>query len=235
MATTELARPPDETEPAVTAPVGGCPFRSSSARRAAVRSHSSGWPPASAILVVLRRLGGPVTGDVLYYARSMHTLFFGGSIRETLQEYPVPVLGIMLPQYLLGALNTVAFAFLFACSMLCLDAAFTALLWRATGRTRSTAVTFWIWFVPAMGPLAYFRFDLVPAVLAGAALLAATRRPGWTGALTGIGVGLKLWPAVMLPVFLHPPRWTAHGARLVRADLSGARPRQPAGRRVRPG
>ena len=202
MATTELARPPDETEPAVPAPRGRLPFPVEFSAPGG-RSVALTWVATrSAILVVLGALGGPVTGDVLYYARSMHTLFSGGSIRETLQEYPVPVLGVMLPQYLLGALNTVAFAFLFVASMLAIDAAFTALLWRATGRTRSTAVTFWIWFVPAMGPLAYFRFDLVPAVLAGAALLAATRRPGWTGALTGIGVGLKLWPAVMLPVFL---------------------------------
>jgi hypothetical protein len=205
MATTELARPPDETEPAVPAapsPGGRLPlpveFTGPGGRSVALT-----WVATrSAILLVLGAVGGPVTGDVLYYARSMHTLFSGGSIRETLQEYPIPVLGVMLPQYLLGALNTVAFALLFVASMLAIDAGFTTLLWRITGRTRSPAVNFWMWFVPAMGPIAYFRFDLVPAVLAGAALLAATRRPGWTGALTGLGVALKLWPAVMLPVFL---------------------------------
>ncbi len=156
----------------------------------------------AAMMLVLGLLGGPVTGDVLYYARSLHTMFYGGTLRQTLQEYPVPVLGIMLPQYLLGALNPVAFAFLFVASMLVVDAAFTAFLWRATGRRFTPAVTFWLVFAPAMGPIAYFRFDLVPAVLTGAALLALVRRPRWTGALTALGVALKLWPIVMLPVFL---------------------------------
>ncbi len=202
MATTELARPPDETEPAKPVSVRRLPFPIEFSAPGG-RSVALVWlATRSAILLVLGAVGGPVTGDVLYYGRSMHSLFAGGSIRETLQEYPVPVLGVMLPQFLLGALNTVAFAFLFVASMLVLDAGFTRLLWLATGRRSSPAVTFWLWFVPAMGPLAYFRFDLVPAVLAGAALLTATRRPGWTGALTAVGVGLKLWPAVMLPVFL---------------------------------
>jgi hypothetical protein len=154
------------------------------------------------MMVVLGLLGGPVTGDVLYYARSMHTMFYGGTLRQTLQEYPVPVLGIMLPQYVVGALNSQAFAFLFVASMLAVDAAFTAFLWRVTGRRRSAAVRFWLLFAPAMGPIAYFRFDLVPAVLTGTGLLALVRRPRWTGALTAVGVALKLWPIVMLPVFL---------------------------------
>jgi len=33
-------------------------------------------------------------------------------------------------------------------------------------------------------------------------VLAMVRRPRWTGVLTAVGVALKLWPVVMLPVFL---------------------------------
>jgi len=83
----------------------------------------------------------------------------------------------MLPQYLLGALNSVAFAFLFVAS----DARGRRGVHRVpvavTGRRLSPAVTFWLLFAPAMGPIAYFRFDLVPAVLTGTALLAVVRRP----------------------------------------------------------
>jgi hypothetical protein len=50
--------------------------------------------------------------------------------------------------------------------------------------------------------MAYFRFDLVPAMLAGAAVLTAGRRSAWSGSLTAIGAGLKLWPALMLPTLL---------------------------------
>jgi hypothetical protein len=145
---------------------------------------------------------GDVVGDVRYYAQSLHQLFHGGTLRDTLQEYPLPVLGLMVPQFVLGALNQVAFIVLFALSMLVVDAVFTGFLWRGDGRRRGDATNLWLWFVPAIGPLAYFRFDLVPAVLAGGAVLAAVRRPAVAGVLTAIGAGLKLWPAVMIPTFL---------------------------------
>lgn len=143
-----------------------------------------------------------VTGDVQYYGRSLHQLFAGGNLHDTLQEYPLPVLALMLPQFLLAFLNQAAFILLFAVSMLAVDAVFTGFLWRGDGRQRGDATNVWLWFVPAIGPLAYFRFDLVPAMLAGGAVLAAIRRPRMAGVLTAIGAGLKLWPAVMLPTFL---------------------------------
>ena len=39
-------------------------------------------------------------------------------------------------------------------------------------------------------------------MLAGGALLAARRRPGLTGALTGLGAAIKLWPALLIAAFL---------------------------------
>jgi hypothetical protein len=143
-----------------------------------------------------------VTGDVTYYATSLHQLFHGAGLHNTLQEYPLPVFAVLLPQFLLGFGNQVAFTILFALSMLALDAGFTTLLWRGDGRRRGDATNLWLWFVPALGPLSYFRFDLVPAVLAGGAVLAAIRRPALAGALTALGAALKLWPAVLLPTFL---------------------------------
>lgn len=201
MATTQLTRPadrpPSRQRPSPRASLAAA-FTAGDARSVALSWTAS----RAAMLVVLGFYGGPVTSDVGYYARSMSALFHGGSVRTTLQEYPLPVLTIMLPQYLLSALSTVAFMFVFAASMLAVDAAFTAFLWRTTGRQNSPAVVFWLVFIPAMGALAYFRFDLVPAVLTGAAVLTMARRPRWTGALTAIGTALKLWPVVMLPVFL---------------------------------
>lgn len=143
-----------------------------------------------------------VTGDVSYYARSLHELFGGASLHDTLQEYPMPVLLLLLPQFLIGFLSQVAFMVLFVLSMLAVDAAFTVVLWRSDGRRRGDATDLWLWFIPAIGPLAYFRFDLVPAVLAGGAVLVAVRRPAVAGALTAAGAALKLWPVVMLPTFL---------------------------------
>jgi Glycosyltransferase family 87 len=155
------------------------------------------------MLVVLMLLESTVEGDVKYYGRSLHGwLAAGGSLHSTLREYPLPVLTIMAPQYLLGAMNVTAFLVLFAISMLAVDAGFTWLLFRCSGRRRGEAVTFWLLFVPALGPIAMFRFDLIPAVIAGTAILVAVRRPAMTGVLTAIGAALKLWPAAILPVFL---------------------------------
>ena len=75
-------------------------------------------------------------------------------------------------------------------------------LWRATGRRHDSAIDFWLIFVPLIGPLAYLRFDMLPAVLAGGALLAARRKPWVTGALTGLGAAIKLWPALLIGAFL---------------------------------
>jgi hypothetical protein len=215
MATTESTPPPTPTVASPVAPAAGptrnappdgglpvlrLPFELRGDRtRAVVLSWFASRALALALLVTVE---SSVVGDVSYYARSLHELFRGGSIREVLQEYPLPVLAILMPQFLIGLLNPLAFAALFVLSMLAVDAVFTWSLWRVGGRRRSEAVTFWLWFVPALGPIAYFRFDLVPAMLAGAAVLAAARRPAWSGALTAIGAALKLWPALMLPSFL---------------------------------
>jgi len=43
---------------------------------------------------------------------------------------------------------------------------------------------------------------MLPAVLAGGALLAARRKPWVTGALTGLGAAVKLWPALLIGAFL---------------------------------
>lgn len=202
MATTELTRSPADGP--ATRPLAFLRRPLPAAFSAAdARSIALTWTASrAAMFVVVGLVGGPVTGDVRYYARSLHSMFYGGSLGSTLKEYPVPVLGIMVPQFLIGALSTVAFAFLFVASMLAVDAIFTAFLWRMTGRRLSPAVAFWLLFLPAVGGLAYFRFDLVPAVLTCAAVLAMVRRPRWTGVLTGVGTALKLWPVVLLPVFL---------------------------------
>jgi hypothetical protein len=154
------------------------------------------------VLALLVGLEDDVTGDVAYYARSLHVLFSGGTLHNTLIEYPLPVLLVLLPPFLIGGLNQIAFSILFVTSMLAVDAAFTALLWRVDGRRRGDAVNFWLWFGVCLGPLTYFRFDIVPAALAGAAVLAALRRPALCAGLTAAGAALKLWPAIMLPIFM---------------------------------
>ena len=161
----------------------------------------AGWLITRAmIIVILVLFESFVVGDVYYYHRKIAGLFEAG-LSQTLIEYPTPVVWILwLPFALTGG---AAFGYLiaFMAFMLALDAGFTFALYRTGGRRHDVAIDFWILFVFLIGPLSYLRFDVLPAVLAGGALLAARRRPWVVGALTGLGAAIKLWPALLIAAF----------------------------------
>lgn len=148
------------------------------------------------------------TGDVNYYYGKINALSNAG-LSQTLNEYPTPVVWLLAIPYGIGLGHAGGYRVGFIGLMLLLDAAFTVLLWRAAGRRRDAAVTFWLAFIFLIGPLCYLRFDLVPAVLAGVSVLAGRRYPWLTGALTGIGAAIKLWPALLIAPFAAP----RHGRR----------------------
>lgn len=137
-----------------------------------------------------------IVGDVNYYLSQVTSTT---SWSSSLVEYPTPVAWAM---HLLRAVtggDPGAFVWAFATSMLVLDAAMGILTWRLSSpRWRITATMTWILFVTLLGPLAYFRFDMAPAVLAGAGALLARRRPALAGALIAVGAALKLWPALLV-------------------------------------
>src|SRR5512133_630074 len=153
------------------------------------------------MLVILAGFESFVVGDVYYYHRKINALFSAG-LDRTLFEYPTPVVWILWLPYGASLGNRVGYLVAFIIFMLALDALFTYALWRSSGRRHDTAIDFWLIFVPLIGPLSYLRFDMLPAVLAGGALLAARRKPWVTGALTGLGAAIKLWPALLIGAFL---------------------------------
>ena len=153
------------------------------------------------ILVILAAFERFVVGDVFYYHRKINALFTAG-LDRTLYEYPTPVVWILWLPYGASFGSRVGYLIAFVVFMLALDAVFAYALWRASGRRHDSAVDFWLIFVPLIGPLAYLRFDMLPAVLAGGALLAARRKPWVTGALTGLGAAIKLWPALLIGAFM---------------------------------
>ncbi len=152
-------------------------------------------------LIALTAFERFVVGDVFYYHRKINALFSAG-LDRTLYEYPTPVVWILWLPYGASFGSRVGYLIAFVIFMLALDALFTYALWRATGRRHDTSIDFWLIFVPLIGPLAYLRFDMLPAVLAGGALLAARRKPWITGALTGLGAAIKLWPALLIGAFM---------------------------------
>ena len=142
-----------------------------------------------------------ITGDVFYYWRKIATLPDVG-LAGTLVEYPTPVVWILALPYGLSGGFRVGYLVAFVVLMLLLDAGFGWALWRVEDRRHRRAIDFWLLFVFLLGPLCYFRFDLLTAVLAGGALLAARRHPSLAGGLLGLGAAVKLWPALLMPAFL---------------------------------
>jgi hypothetical protein len=153
------------------------------------------------ILVILAAFQRFVTGDVFYYYRKINGLFSAG-LDRTLYEYPTPVVWILWLPYGASFGSRHGYLVAFIVFMLALDAVFCYTLWRSTGRRHDSAVDFWLIFAPLIGPLSYLRFDMLPAVLAGGALLATRRKPWISGALTGLGAAIKLWPALLIGVFM---------------------------------
>jgi hypothetical protein len=153
------------------------------------------------MLAILASFERFVVGDVFYYHRKISALFSVG-LDRTLYEYPTPVVWILWLPYGAAFGTRVGYLVAFIIFMLALDALFTYALWRSAGRRHDTAIDFWLIFVVLIGPLSYLRFDMLPAVLAGGALLAARRKPWVTGALTGLGAAIKLWPALLIGAFM---------------------------------
>jgi hypothetical protein len=172
-------------------------------RHRGARSIVIGWLVTRVLMLLILATKAErfMVGDVYYYHRKLSGLFEVG-LPQTLNEYPTPVVWILLLPYGATGGSRVGYLVAFLLFMLLLDAAFTLALYRSAGRKHGWAVDFWLLFVFLIGALSYLRFDMLPAVLAGGALLAARRRPWVTGALTGLGAAIKLWPALLIPAFL---------------------------------
>lgn len=88
-----------------------------------------------------------------------------------------------------------------------------ALLARRGGR--DWGVWVWLLAMPLLFTLPVLRFDVVPTVIAIAALVALQLRPLWFGALAGLGATIKVWP-----VFVLFAEWDR--GRLLRGILAAA-------------
>ena len=141
-----------------------------------------------------------INGDPNYYYWALR---YVTSIDQRMPEYPVPVVAF-LELFRWPAANIASvYVTAFAIGMAALDAGFTVVLWRFRGRL---AAWYWMVFGFLMGPLLWFRFDVLPAVIVGVALLLVTRRPTVSGVLLGLGAAIKLWPALLLLPLLHRGR-----------------------------
>jgi len=181
-----------------------------------------GWPAARWWLL-LRALAFLVFAgfetralyDVHYFARSLAHVHRG--LGHTLVEYPLPALVVIALPWVLAKLSGLAHVYvvLFAAGALATDAGFTAVLVRM--RAHRTAVAAWLVGVPLLGAASYFRFDLVPAVLLGLAVLLLAVRPRLAMICVSVATAVKLWPALAIPALLGGARrrWSALGTVVV--------------------
>jgi hypothetical protein len=174
-----------------------------------------------AVCVVL--LLGPehrVGSDLRYFAASFRALGQLG-VARTLVEYPVPAFGVLVgPWACLRALGLERdYGSAVVLLALITDAAFLWLLARC-GRP-GAVIGPWVWVlaVPLLGATTLARFDLLPGVLVGAAVLLAARHPRTAGLFLALGTGVKLWPVLVVPGLLAAVR--RRGATLLVMTVSG--------------
>jgi hypothetical protein len=153
----------------------------------------------SAMLVLILAVESAAVSESGYYWREIRTQSEVG-LGDTLPEYPAPATLMLALPYALGAGTQLGFQIAFVTLMMLADALFTFLLWRANGGRRDAAVDFWLAFAFLLGPISFLRFDIVPAVLVGVAVLVVVSRPRLAGALTAVGAAVKLWPALIIGV-----------------------------------
>lgn len=164
------------------------------------------------VLVVLEHT---IVNDVRYYAAGLAEIGPWSPVSAVLREYPTPVLGLLEVPWLVSFGRIDTYVVLFVTAMLLVDAGYTWLLVRTgagdrrRGAPARTAVTLWLIAGPALGPIALTRFDVIPGMCAGAAVLYVVTHPRLAGALVTVGAAVKLWPALLLPALLtaRTTRW----------------------------
>jgi hypothetical protein len=157
------------------------------------------WVAAQALIVAevgFWATGHPWLGDVVNYERwafflTGHGEFPGGHG----WQYP-PGAGWLM---LVPRLVPIDYGEAWVGLMVLVDLVGLLLLARLARRSgRDAGVWVWLLAMPLLGAVSVLRFDLVPTVIAIAALVVIHRRPGWFGALAGLGAAIKVWPALLL-------------------------------------
>jgi hypothetical protein len=147
--------------------------------------------------------GGSIVGDVILYQYWGERIADHGLVpyRDVRIEYPPGSLPFVAgPALAPGS----AYRAVFIAIMLLVDAFGLVGLLRLA-RARGSLLGPWLWvaLVPMLGPVAYLRLDLVPAVATIWALERGSKR-AWdaAGAWLGFGAVAKLYPVVLLPPLL---------------------------------
>ena len=157
------------------------------------------WIVTRALMVVQVGFWNDVSGvelqDVDSYESWSNYLAEGHMPTDEGWQYPPGAAFVMLLPRIGGA----PFGQSFVVTMLLFDLVGLTLMAVLAKRTgRDTGVWVWLLAMPLLQMLPVLRFDLVPTVLAIAALVVIHRRPAWFGLLAGLGASVKVWPIAVL-------------------------------------
>jgi len=150
-----------------------------------------GWAATRAFMVYAWWVSSQyIMNDVSYYYTQM-----ANPGQSALVEYPTPILWMMRLIYFVTQGNYNSFFSLVVSLMVVLDALVTVMLfWRAS----TLAAAYWVIFLTLLGPIMWFRIDLIPATAVTLGLLLLATRPRTGGALLAIGAATKIWPALLI-------------------------------------
>lgn len=156
-----------------------------------------GWGLSRALLVAIGLVNLPfypkgtlAFDDLTVYARWLPILGAGHLPTDDMWQYP-PLSGFF---FLLGAIGPDAEAALLA-AIVAVDLLLTIVL----GHHQLRAGWYWVMAGLLIGPVLVSRFDVVPALFAVLAVLAAAR-PARVGIWAAVGAALKVWPVLLLVV-----------------------------------
>ena len=181
-----------------------------------------GWSPAGVLAVVLAWAGFKALSawwwvlrpgefsDTYYYFLAAEHAVATDTLTQALPEYPTPAAWLLLAPYLLGSDDPVSYRGAIMAMTTLADAALALTLGRIAG---PIGVLGWIGLTTALGSLPLLRFDMLPAAVAGIALLLVLRaRPTAAGVLIALGTALKVWP-IGGPAAAHPRAARRHPRR----------------------
>lgn len=155
-----------------------------------------------------------IANDPRYYFGQLSQ---GGGYRMILREYPLPVVWFLDLLRAPVAGNQELYVTVFAITMAVLDVGFAVWLWR--GHSRVAAI-YWAVFTYLLGPLVWFRYDVLPGVVIGMAVFLLASHPRASGALVALGAAIKLWPALLVTALFGRGRRAV--ARLGAFGVTGA-------------
>ncbi|GAB3859690.1 hypothetical protein GCM10028801_21470 [Nocardioides maradonensis] len=165
-------------------------------------------------------------GDLRYYLHSFQAFHSGGwegsggGWQGTLSEYPIPAVLILGAPYAVMALLGLGSSTIYLWIAIMLGA--DALVMRILRRSGSeSAPVLWLIAVPALGPLVYCRFDLLPGLFVGLSILASERAAKRAGLYAAIATALKYSPVLIVPG-LAAARWSRKQVLVTVAVAGGA-------------